>query len=219
MARMRGSDMKEIAVNIISGVVRKELSAMSVVDDQLHDVLLSEDSNDNLMKSEDGVEKDPDDMDDIELKEYLGEESLYLIMEEVLKTLQEEETKDEFIEQLYEYNIDNELDAYELNDIDQDASSIVCPFCRLGNMMILENEGYGHCIGCGIHISLFSSLYNRKITLEELKSCLAEFFDHHGNGNCCRFHNIIGNSHLQITCLNQNVHIECLACRFSGKLF
>jgi hypothetical protein len=219
MARMRGADMKEIAVNIISGVVRKELSAISTIDDQIyHNVVLSEDSNDVIMKSEDGAEKDPDEMDDIGLKEYLGEESLFLIMEEVLKTLQEEETKDEFIEQLYEYNIDNELNYLELNDTDADAS-IVCPFCRLGNMIILENEGYGHCIGCGIHISLYSSLHNRKITLVELRSSLAEFFDYHGNGNCCCFDNIIGTSHLQITCLNQNIQIECLACRFSGNLF
>jgi len=215
---MRGANMNEIAVNIISGVVRQELSAMNVVDEEMvefSNVLISEDSiemkNDAI-----GIEKDPDDLDDIELKEYLGEESLYLLMEEVLKSLQQNINDDDFIESLYEEN--NEFNTLDDSE-DIDISAIVCPFCKYSNMKIVENEGYGHCLGCGIHISLYSSIYNRQITLNELRSHLADSLDQHGNGTCCNFDNNIDPNHLQFTCFNQKVHITCLACRYSGNLF
>jgi len=218
---MKGADMKEIAANIISGVVRKEISAMNTIDDQLQDTILSDDSNDiTIMKLDNYTEKEPDEMDNIELKEYLGEESLYLLMEEVLKTLQEEDTPNEFIEQLYESNAENEFTNCNLDDIDNDNdSSIVCPFCKFCNMKIFENDGYGYCIGCGSNVSLYSSVHNCNISLIELRSCLADFFDHHGNGNCCNFDCAMDTSHLQFTCLNHTIHVQCLACQFSGNLY
>ncbi len=138
-------------------------------------------------------------------------------MEEVMRAIQEE-SKENFIDDLYEESITNELNICDFDDLD-DALSIVCPFCRRGNFKVLENEEFGECVLCGVQISLYSSIHNRIFSLSEIRNLLADFFDQHENGTCSNLDNYAGQSHLQITCLNHKAYVTCLACHYSGTLF